>query len=486
MVISRDWPIYQVTKGMNLSERQLADLIKLALTLALIAALFALPAEAKKRAKRSHYAPPQAAMVIDAYSGKVLYAENIDKPRFPASVTKVMTLYMLFDQIGQGHLTLDSKLKVSAGAASRPPSKLGLEPDTTISVRNAMYALVTKSANDVAAIVAENIAGSEAAFARMMTQKARAIGMSKTTFRNASGLPDSAQVTTARDLITLGQRILKDFPEESKIFRTRYFEYGKKKFKNHNRLLFSYSGMEGMKTGFTRASGFNLLASCRRDDKHLIAVVLGGRSSRHRNARMQELLNRSWRKAVALNDLKQRGLDKPVAIAGILQADMMPERNPAFHPSVSERTLRIALTKARKSQGGKTDDQTLPQFALAASTAGPRIHTAEAAETGDAAEAEEGDTEADGVVNKEAAGLGPYHVQVGSYLDTQGAKDRLAQVAGKASKILDGHDELTVSGKVRGKSYYRARFGKFSRDEAATTCTKLKRLSIDCLVVRTE
>ncbi|NJM35651.1 MAG: D-alanyl-D-alanine carboxypeptidase, partial [Rhodomicrobium sp.] len=286
--------------------------------------MLAAAADAKKRSKRSHYSPPHAAIVIDAYSGKVLYADNADKPRFPASITKVMTLYILFEQLREGRLTLDTQMPVSAYAASRPPSNLNLKAGGSITVRDAMYALVTKSANDVASVVAEAIGGSEDAFARMMTQKARSMGMTATTFRNASGLPDAAQKTTARDLVTLGRRMLTDFPEQAKIFRTRFFQYGEARYKNHNSLLFSYAGMEGMKTGFTNASGFNLLASCKRHDKHLIAVVLGGRSSGHRNARMRELLNSAWKKAVAFNDLKQRREDRPVAVAGILQADLMP------------------------------------------------------------------------------------------------------------------------------------------------------------------
>ncbi|HKJ60555.1 MAG TPA: D-alanyl-D-alanine carboxypeptidase family protein, partial [Hyphomicrobiales bacterium] len=307
--------------------RKSAHILGVILTLMILCAAFPSSSEAKK--KRHVYSPPQAAMVVDGYSGEILYSSNADEPRYPASVTKVMTLYLLFEQIRDGHMTFKTPLKVSAKAASRPPSKLGLKPSSTISVHDAVYALVTKSANDVAAVVAENIAGSETAFARMMTQKARAIGMTKTTYRNASGLPNSKQVTTARDLITLGRRMRTDFPKLSKVFSTRYFTYGKRKFRNHNRLLFSYSGMEGLKTGFTRASGFNLLASCRREDKYLIAVVLGGRSGKARNARMQTLLDRSWVKAVALKTYKK---SNPIAIAGVVHDDdNLPERNPAFH-----------------------------------------------------------------------------------------------------------------------------------------------------------
>jgi D-alanyl-D-alanine carboxypeptidase len=485
MVISRDVSAFRWRMAMRFAAMRVMGGARFALIVCLVAAMTAVPAEAKKKRKRSHYSPPQAAMVVDFYSGKILYAQHIDAKRYPASITKVMTLYLLFEQLRDGHMTRNTKLKVSAKAASRPPSKLGLKPGSTISVSDAMYALVTKSANDVAAVVAENIAGSEAAFARMMTQKARAIGMSKTTFRNASGLPNSAQVTTARDLITLGRRVLKDFPDEAKIYRTRYFKYKGRKYRNHNRLLFSYAGMDGLKTGFTRASGFNLLASCHRDDKHLLAVVLGGRSSRHRNARMRTLLNRSWRKAVAFNDWKQRGGSKPLAVAGILQAELMPERNPAFHPSASEETLRLAIVKASKGRAAEGGEKSLPKLALAGAASAPASKPESEPDEAEAAQPEQGDTDAEIIPSDEAV-FGPYHIQVGSYLNSGAAKSRLAAVAQKASRYLDGHDEMTVSGKVRGKSYYRARFGKFSRGDASKTCARLKRLSIECLVVRVE
>ncbi|MGB0084513.1 MAG: D-alanyl-D-alanine carboxypeptidase [Rhodomicrobiaceae bacterium] len=478
-------------RELGLRRAWLSGLFRLVLFLILAVALAAAPADAKKRPlKRSHYAPPQSAVVIDGYSGKILYQENPDKPRFPASITKVMTLYLLFEQIHAGRLSLDTEMKVSAAAADHPPSKLGLEAGGTISVRDAMYALVTKSANDVAAVVAETIAGSEDAFARMMTHKAHEIGMTNTNFYNASGLPNQAQTTTARDLVTLGRRMLTDFPQDAKIFRTRYFQYGDARFKNHNGLLFSYEGIDGMKTGFTQASGFNLLVSCHRDDKHLIAVVLGGRSSGERNAKMRTLLDQAWRKAVALNDLKQRGTDRPVAITEALQDDdMMPERNPAFHSTASERVLEAALASA--NAGGREDRTEKPaQPSMAAATlAGGRPGLQSGAqnqgeEDEDHAE-EQGDTDAN-VASNDGAALGPYHVQVGSYLDIGSAKARLVEVTEKAAGLLKGHGDLTVTGEVHGKSYYRARFGQFSEKDAASTCTKLKRLSIECLAVRAE
>ena len=474
--------------------RAAGHMVTLAFLAVLAVMLASVPADAKRRAKRSHYAPPAAAMVIDGYTGKVLYAENADKPRFPASVTKVMTLYLLFEALRDGDIRLDTQFKVSATASAQAPSKLGLEPGSTIAVRDAMYALVTKSANDAAAVIAENIAGSEAAFARMMTLKARSLGMTNTTFRNASGLPNPSQTTTAQDLVTLGRRIMTDFPEESKIFGTRFFQYGKARHKNHNGLLFSYAGTEGLKTGYTRDSGFNLLTSCKRQDKHLIAVVLGGRSSRHRNARMRGLLDGAWRKAVAYNDIRQQTPEKlSPAVAGILPDDMMPERNPAFHSSVSERTLSIALAAAREEP--KTENPEVEKVAVASLANTPAADASEDEDEAEAEASEEGDTAPEVAAREEAPAqspaqqqltLGPYHVQVGSYLDVAGAKSRLADVAEQASDLLGGHGSLTVAGEVKGKSYFRARFGSFSEDDAASACAKLKRLKIDCLVVRAE
>jgi len=485
MKVSRNLPAYRGVVGIvfaGIRPRSSAWLLTSAFIAA--ASLDATPAAA--------YSPPQAAMVVDLHSGKVLYQKSADAKRYPASITKVMTLFMVFEQMKAGHLKPETKLMVSKEAASRPPSKLGLKPGSYITVGDAMHALVTKSANDVAAVVAENIAGSEEAFARMMTYKARAIGMSDTTFRNASGLPDTTQKTTARDLITLGRHVLKEFPEQSKLFRTRYFKYGERRFRNHNRLLFNYKGMEGMKTGFTRASGFNLLASCRRGQKHLLAVVLGGRSGKHRNRRMRRILDRSWSKAAALKDLKKRGTGKPIAVAGIVQSDLFPERNPAFHDipvktEAAEQVLQVTIRKEFGAETTKGEPKSLTTQAMASSARQPDA-SRDANETASEPDKDAGSASdaSEPLGDDDAEELGPYHVQVGSFLDTQSAKRKLTQVASNASSLLSGHEDFTVMGRVRGKDYYRARFGKFSRNDANTTCSKLKRMKIDCLVVRVQ
>lgn len=241
--------------------------------------------------------PKYAGLVIDVISGDDLYADNADAYRYPASLTKIMTLYIVFEEMEAGRLTLSSKLKMSEYAAARPPSKLWIPAGGTITVRDAIKALVTKSANDVASAVGENIEGSEAAFARRMTKTARRLGMTKTTFRNASGLPNSQQKTTARDMATLGIAIQRDFPQYYGVFSTRTFEFRKKRYGNHNRLLGRVQGVDGIKTGFIRASGFNLVTSVRRDGRHVVAVVMGGRTGASRNRHMTDLIGRYLPKA---------------------------------------------------------------------------------------------------------------------------------------------------------------------------------------------
>ena len=258
------------------------------------------PADARGRRKRHHgihavkhgggYNPPYAALVIDANSGEMLHATNADALRHPASLTKIMTLYLLFEQLEAGKVRLDSRLEVSEHASQQAPSKLGLRPGQTIAVEDAIRALVTKSANDAAVVVAEAIGGDEDSFARMMTRKARSLGMSRTVYNNASGLPDEEQLTTARDQVTLGRAIQDRFPRYYSYFATPSFTYQGHAMRNHNKLLGRVYGIDGIKTGYTRASGFNLVSSVRRGNRYLVAAVLGGASGGARDARMRSLL----------------------------------------------------------------------------------------------------------------------------------------------------------------------------------------------------
>jgi D-alanyl-D-alanine carboxypeptidase len=240
----------------------------------------------------SDYHPPFAAIVVDDNTGQAIYEVNADEPRHPASVTKVMTLYVMFEQIEAGKFKLETPLQVSAHAAGQAPVKLGLKPGQTIAVDDAIRAIVVHSANDAAALVGEAIGGGdEAEGARLMTLKARALGMTHTTYVNASGLPADEQITTARDQALLGLAIQNRFPNFYAYFSLPSFNYHGVEMHNHNGLLGKVAGVDGIKTGFTEASGYNLLASVRRDDRHIVAVILGGTSNAARDAGMRQLID---------------------------------------------------------------------------------------------------------------------------------------------------------------------------------------------------
>ena len=237
--------------------------------------------------------------MVDANSGAVMEQSNADSPRHPASLTKIMTLYLLFERLDQGKIKLTTEMPVSAHAAAQAPSKLDLKPGETIKVETAIRAIVTKSANDVAVVMAEALGGDEPSFAQMMTAKARALGMKGTTYRNASGLPDDDQITTARDQATLGRAIQDRFPVYYKYFSTRTFEYRGKSVRNHNHLLGEVDGVDGIKTGYIHDSGFNIVTSVHRNGRHIVAVVFGGRTANARDARVISLINNNIHVAAA-------------------------------------------------------------------------------------------------------------------------------------------------------------------------------------------
>jgi D-alanyl-D-alanine carboxypeptidase len=416
----------------------------LALALALAAAATPL-SEAKSRSSTPTVA---AAIVVDMNSGSILYSQAADTPRQPASLTKMMTLYVLFGYMRQGKVTPSSDLTVTPHAASQSPTKLGLKPGATIKTDDAINALVTQSANDAAVTIAENLAGSEENFARLMTDTARRIGMSATTFRNASGLPNDEQITTARDMATLGAHLIHDYPEYYKVFETRYFSFNGRKYRNHNKLLFGYKGTDGIKTGYTRASGFNLTASVHRGNKHLVAVVLGGKTGSSRDAAMRSLLDKHF---AAASDTKPSPQQ--------LVASLVP---PPSLPAVRK-----------------------PAFALAPATPAPTPPSSRA----------EGDTaepaypiKASLTVNaptktKPVRYAGAYHVQVGAFMSQADAENRLGMVQQRAVDLLDGHLPFTASFTKDDKEWYRARFAGFSKDSAQTTCAALKKRSLDCVVM---
>lgn len=378
-------------------------------------------------------APKSAAMVIDAHTGKILHSRNIDKPHHPASLTKVMTLYMLFEFLQSGRLTLDSKLVVTEHAAAQAPSKLGLKVGSKIRVEDAIRAMITKSANDVSVTVAENLAGSEWKFAQLMTWKARKMGMHKTVFVNASGLPNKRQTTTARDMITLSQRMQKDFPQYYPFFSTKYFSYHGKRYKNYNRVMFRMKGVDGIKTGYTRASGFNLTSSVWQGRKHVVAVVLGGRTSRKRDNYMIRLLKRALRKA-------SNGPRKQ--LIAIPRRQPKPWKNPDGKKVIAEKKVTKAIVVAAATQKAPKGIQKL----------------------GAALPAE-----------------GPYHIQIGAFGSEMDAQRRLRSIGSKAGPLLAGHKSFTMA--VPESNIFRARFAGFSQEQARRTCALLKKKSIDCLAV---
>ncbi|MEI6484858.1 MAG: D-alanyl-D-alanine carboxypeptidase family protein [Sphingomonadales bacterium] len=265
-------------------------------------------------------APRYAAILIDNSSGEVLYARRADETRYPASITKVMTLYVAFEEVAAGRLGLDDPIRITRHAVNQAPSKLGLRVGATISVRDAFGVIATKSANDIAVALAEHISGSEAAFAERMTATARRLGMLSSVFRNASGLPDPLHTTTARDIATLSRAMLRDFPALYPVFSQAAYRYRGLSVENHNHLLRTMPGVDGIKTGFTNAAGFTLAASAVRGDRRLVAVVLGGPSRLGRDDNVQDLLN------IGFDVLDSRLRGQPFTVASrFAEPDDLPD-----------------------------------------------------------------------------------------------------------------------------------------------------------------
>lgn len=396
--------------------------------MATLASLFLLSQSSTKA-----HAAKFAAMVVDGHNGKILYSRNGNALRYPASLTKIMTLYLLFDQLEAGKLKETSRLKVSKHASGQAPSKIGLKPGQTIMVRDAIHALVTKSANDIAVVVAEHIGGTEANFARLMTKKARSIGMTKTEFRNASGLPNKNQVTTAKDMITLANYLMFEHPERYEHFSKKYFRYRGKKYRNHNRLLFDYKGTDGIKTGYTRASGFNLLANVRRGNKHLIGVVFGGQTSGKRNATMRTILTKSLPRASTAPRKKLLPKKKSYVIAS---------GTPAKFPEAAAQ--KATVEPAQRKPVSPETVASLP----------PRP--------------------------------GNYHIQVGAYSRKTDAMERLKTIKSKAGDVIKGHKPIAIPLVEPQRYLYRARFAGFSRNQADSTCHLLKKRAITCVVMSAE
>ncbi|MGE0499900.1 MAG: D-alanyl-D-alanine carboxypeptidase [Rhizobiaceae bacterium] len=398
-----------------------------------------------------------AAIVVDANTGKTLFASSADAARYPASLTKMMTLYMVFEALSTGKLKKTTPIKFSVQASAKPPTKLGVKAGGSVSVETIIYSLVTKSANDAAAAVAEHLGGSEAGFARIMTQKARQLGMKNTVFRNASGLPDSAQHSTARDMAVLGIALREHYPQYYKYFSTRSFTFGKHRMANHNRLLGRVKGVDGIKTGYTRASGFNLVSSVRSGDRSIVAVVMGGQSGRSRDNHMAELIkkylpNASTRDRGALV-AKVSPSEFISAGEAVAAAMVLPKKNaptPMERPGVAAAAEREPVVQA---------------YAAEPAARAADIDPVSTAST--ASDAPSG-----------------WAVQVGASPSEREARGVLSKVSGSAPRVVTADAGYTVTFEKDGVTYFRARFGGFSSKSAAwNACGALKKKKIDCYAV---
>lgn len=440
-----------------------------------LAALIAVPASL---GAVQAIAAPNAAIVVDAKSGKVLYSENPDSKRHPASLTKMMTLYMLFEAIDSGKASLDTRISVSSRCAGQAPSKLGFKPGQTISAKDAILALVTKSANDVACAVGEHISGTESGFARDMTRRARRLGMDNTTFRNASGLPDSAQVTTARDMATLGRALQDHFPEHYKFFATRSFKWKGNSYGNHNRLLGSVNGVDGIKTGYIKASGFNLVASVKRNGRELVAVVIGGDSGKARNARMTALIEKYLPKAT-------RG-----------------KRTVAMVPGAPDGSIAFTVVPIPRERPDATDPITTASvvgansiFALAAVEQGDAAMPEEvqeilAEQAGSAPPEDEPAVVASVPAPRKPAPAslaGPvsgWKIQLAAVPSEDSALEILNDARAKAPQVLAAASPYTETVVKEDVTLYRARFAGFAgKEEARAACAQLSKKKFACLAL---
>ena len=419
--------------------------------LARFAGIFCLLAVAFSPLQHAH-AAKYAAIVIEESSGKVLFARNADKARFPASLTKIMTLYLLFEELESGRVTMKTKLAVSRVAAGRSPSKLYLKPGQSITVKDAIYALITKSANDVATVVGEALSGTERKFGKRMTRKARALGMASTTFRNASGLPHSKQRTTARDMARLAIAIRRDFPQFFGFFSTTSFRWKGKRFGNHNKLLSNNYGTDGIKTGYINASGFNLVATVERRGVRLIGVVFGGRSGRTRDAHMVEILDKSF-KRVKPGDIRTQLAASSNAVR------VLPKTKPKSLPvpPPSPGTLPVA-PPPRGTRSGSID------LALA----GEPRYLEGAPPTPDL---------------RRRDGPSKWSVQVGSFAKRANAHKAAAQARRAAVGVL-GSTPARLTMVTRGNiPLWRVRFHNLDETEARSACAVLFAKGRPCVAI---
>ena len=437
--------------------------------------------------------PKFAAITVDARNGKILFSSNADAIRHPASLTKMMTLYMVFQELKAGRLSLNSPIRMSARAAGMAPSKLGVKPGKSITVETAIRALVVKSANDVAAAVAEHLAGSEREFARRMTERARAMGMSRTTFANASGLPNPRQVTTARDMATLGLRLMRDFPQYYPYFRTRSFVYQGRTVTGHNRLLGSYEGTDGIKTGYINASGFNLVSSVRRGDKRLVGVVMGGRTGASRDAYMRQMLSKNFGKARNGKTIAAIAGSSKGAISPIEAAQAPPKKKERKSASAKrpDKTVANADSAPKRQpelvEQGDTQEGIAELAAEAAAQATPGVETVPPPTSEIAAEAPlKEKTPAEQLADKaHVASITPvtdtgWTINLGDYATKNDAQAILQKLRQRAPEMVSGKTAQTVKVERSGAITYRARFTGFDEATAAAACKVIRENKAPC------
>lgn len=473
----------------------LRKLGRVVLLTALIFSLTLNDAEAARKKK----AEPQpnnkyASIVIDARTGMVLSQDNADRSLHPASLTKIMTMVLVFDALQSGKITQRTQLVASSRGASMPPSRVGLRPGQTISVYDALRTLATKSANDVAVTVAENLGGSEQRFVMLMNLKARQIGMTNTTFVNASGLHDNRQFSSARDMAKLAKFLIDSYPQYYSIFGVKSYSYGGKILRNHNRLMESYQGMDGIKTGYVAASGFNLVASARRGDTRLIGVVFGGKTTNSRNEHMRDLLDKGFVKFAqmrmtgkygqALNSVPAPAVLPPLSQSGAIA---LPPRKPGAAP-ILQSTVPPDIPAAPAtsySHFAQTNAAPLPvpveaaPVTVTAPAAVPPMKTLGTIAVSPSNPA--GQT-----LPSQAApasglnSMGDWQIQIGAFEDRAGTNQALYSAMSKLPKTLNKGKTLVVPLRTTdGKWIFRARLGGYTQNEATQACSYLR----DCLTI---
>lgn len=452
----------------------------------------------------SAVAAPYAALVMDARNGEVLHSRNADTRLHPASLTKMMTLYIAFEAVKHGEISMDTEVRISRHAASEPPSKLGLREGQKIKLRYLVRAAAVKSANDAATAIGEAIAGSEAAFARRMNRTASAMGMTRTTFKNAHGLTESGHLSTARDMTLLGQHMIYDYSEYYNLFSRQTADAGVKTVSHTNRrLLQAYRGADGIKTGYTRAAGFNLVASARRGDERVIATVFGGRSTLTRNARVAELLDMGFKRAPTRVAMRtpprppyKGGVAQDKAVASVassgehqgksirvaaaaVERSLRPKSRPGVAPVlVAKADIENALKEAQAVSLGNGSD-IAPKRSPKPVTRPSNLVIASAGDTVAVPAPAVDETEAEVVTRLSTSGGRHWGINVGRYPSRYQAERVLLKTALAEMATLDGSLRKVVS----KSSGHDANFMGLTREMADLACRRLQARQVTCFMI---